>query len=92
MRPKAGERVLASLTRFLTERLKFKVNTAKSAVAPAWERKFFAHSCKLAPGLESDGLRRAVYSGCAAYLNWPRPNRQGLVSLLDSVRRLQCVS
>ncbi|MBT8428423.1 MAG: group II intron reverse transcriptase/maturase [Gammaproteobacteria bacterium] len=40
----AGERVLASLTRFLTQRLKLKVNTAKSAVACPWERKFLGYS------------------------------------------------
>jgi hypothetical protein len=40
----AGERVLASLTRFLTQRLKLKVNTAKSAVAHPWERKFLGYS------------------------------------------------
>jgi group II intron reverse transcriptase/maturase len=40
----AGERVLASLTRFLTQRLKLKVNAAKSAVARPWERKFLGYS------------------------------------------------
>ena len=40
----AGERVLVSLTRFLAERLKLKVNAAKSAVAPPWERKFLGYS------------------------------------------------
>jgi group II intron reverse transcriptase/maturase len=40
----AGERVLASLTRFLTERLKLKVNMAKSAVARVWERTFLGYS------------------------------------------------
>lgn len=40
----AGERVLASLTRFLIERLKLKVNMAKSAVAHPWERTFLGYS------------------------------------------------
>ena len=40
----AGERVLASITRFLAERLKLKVNEAKSAVAPPWKRKFLGYS------------------------------------------------
>jgi group II intron reverse transcriptase/maturase len=40
----AGERILASLTRFLAERLKLKVNVAKSAVARPWERKFLGYS------------------------------------------------
>ncbi len=37
---RAGERVMASVTRFLTEKLKLKVNEAKSAVAQPEERKF----------------------------------------------------
>ena len=41
---KAGERVLASLERFLSERLRLKVNRAKSAVARPWERKFLGYS------------------------------------------------
>jgi RNA-directed DNA polymerase len=41
---RAGERVLASLARFLTQRLRLKVNVAKSAVAHPWERKFLGYS------------------------------------------------
>jgi RNA-directed DNA polymerase len=41
---RAGERVMASVTRFLTARLKLKVNEAKSAVARPWERKFLGFS------------------------------------------------
>jgi RNA-directed DNA polymerase len=37
---RAGKRVMASLTAFITGRLKLKVNHAKSAVARSWERKF----------------------------------------------------
>ena len=40
----AGERVMASLERFLTERLRLKVNGDKSAVARPWERKFLGYS------------------------------------------------
>ena len=40
----AGERVLASLTRFLEKRLKLKVNVAKSAVDRPWNRKFLGYS------------------------------------------------
>ena len=36
----AGERVMASVTRFLERKLKLTVNTAKSAVARPWHRKF----------------------------------------------------
>ena len=37
---RAGERVMASITRFITTKLKLKVNEQKSAVARPWERKF----------------------------------------------------
>lgn len=37
---RAGKRVMASVSRFLTRRLKLKVNEAKSAVGRPWERKF----------------------------------------------------
>jgi len=40
----AGERVMASLERFLRERLRLKVNRSKSAVARPWERKFLGYS------------------------------------------------
>jgi len=40
----AGERILASITRFLTERLQLTVNATKSAVAAPWERKFLGYS------------------------------------------------
>lgn len=39
----AGERVLASVTKFLEGKLKLRVNREKSAVAPVWERKFLGH-------------------------------------------------
>lgn len=41
---RAGERVMAGLTRFLTGRLKLKVNTAKSAVDRPARRKFLGFS------------------------------------------------
>jgi len=40
----AGERVMASLARFLTERLRLRINRAKSAVARPWERKFLGYT------------------------------------------------
>jgi RNA-directed DNA polymerase len=36
----AGQRVMASITRFIETRLKLQVNTAKSAVGRPWERSF----------------------------------------------------
>ena len=41
---RAGERVMASITRFLTERLRLKVNTAKSAVDRPWVRTFLGYT------------------------------------------------
>jgi RNA-directed DNA polymerase len=41
---RAGERVMASITRFITRKLKLKVNEQKSAVARPWERKFLGFS------------------------------------------------
>jgi len=41
---RAGSRVMASLTRFLIQRLKLKVNAAKSGVARPWQRKFLGFS------------------------------------------------
>ncbi|ABK18873.1 group II intron reverse transcriptase/maturase [Syntrophobacter fumaroxidans] len=41
---RAGQRVLESLTRFLANRLKLKVNVDKSAVARPWVRKFLGYS------------------------------------------------
>ena len=40
----AGERVLSSLERFLTTKLRLRVNRNKSAVAQPWERKFLGYS------------------------------------------------
>jgi len=41
---RAGERVLASLTKFLSETLKLTVNPKKSAVDRPWKRKFLGYS------------------------------------------------
>jgi RNA-directed DNA polymerase len=41
---RAGQRVMASITHFLTTRLKLRVNRAKSAVAPPGERTFLGFS------------------------------------------------
>ena len=41
---RAGDRVMASITRFITTKLKLKVNSEKSAVARPWERKFLGFS------------------------------------------------
>jgi len=41
---RAGQRVMASPTVFITRRLKLKVNQAKSAIARPWQRKFLGFS------------------------------------------------
>jgi len=41
---RAGERVMRSVTRLLTAKLKLRVNSEKSAVARPWERKFLGFS------------------------------------------------
>ncbi len=40
----AGERVMESLTRFLEQKLRLKVNREKSAVGRPWDRKFLGYS------------------------------------------------
>lgn len=41
---RAGPRVMASLTRFITQKLKLKVNESKSEVGRPWQRKFLGFS------------------------------------------------
>jgi RNA-directed DNA polymerase len=41
---RAGERVMASVTEFITRKLKLRINQAKSRVASAWERDFLGFS------------------------------------------------
>jgi RNA-directed DNA polymerase len=51
---RAGERVMASVSRFLTGKLRLKVNEAKSAVARPEERKFLGFS------IANDGSERRI--------------------------------
>ena len=46
---RAGQRVMESITRFITQRLKLKVNETKSAVARPQERKFLGFSFSAGP-------------------------------------------
>jgi len=57
----AGQRVMASVTRFLEEKLKLRVNREKSAVAPVGERKFLGHRLLLNGklGISPKSLKRA---------------------------------
>jgi RNA-directed DNA polymerase len=59
---RAGERVMASITRFITTKLKLKVNQQKSAVARPWERKFLGFSFT-ANRSRDGGLRQKRCSG-----------------------------
>jgi len=53
---RAGERVMASVTRFLTKKLRLKVNESKSAVARPEARKFLGFS------ISNDGSERRIAS------------------------------
>jgi RNA-directed DNA polymerase len=46
---RAGQRVMKSMTRFITKKLKLKVNETKSAVARPQERKFLGFSFRVGP-------------------------------------------
>ena len=46
---RAGQRVMESVTRFISKRLKLKVNQQKSAVARPQERKFLVPPCGIHP-------------------------------------------
>jgi RNA-directed DNA polymerase len=49
---RAGQRVMDSITRFITQKLKLKVNEAKSAVARPQERKFLGFSFTAGPDVQ----------------------------------------
>jgi RNA-directed DNA polymerase len=49
---RAGQRVMKSITRFITQKLKLKVNEAKSAVARPQERKFLGFSFTTGPEVQ----------------------------------------
>src|ERR1700674_2564792 len=49
---RAGQRVMESISRFITQKLKLKVNEAKSAVARPQERKFLGFSFTAGPGIK----------------------------------------
>ncbi|MEH2496160.1 group II intron reverse transcriptase/maturase [Bradyrhizobium sp. AZCC 1678] len=49
---RAGQRVMESITRFITRKLKLKVNEAKSAVARPQERKFLGFSFSAGPEIK----------------------------------------
>ncbi|HXN24429.1 MAG TPA: hypothetical protein VOA41_16950 [Candidatus Dormibacteraeota bacterium] len=65
---RAGQRVMTNVTRFLTRRLKLKVNEAKSAVARPVERKFlgFSFSYNKEP-------KRRIAPKAAVFDGWHEP-------------------
>jgi hypothetical protein len=86
---RAGQRIMAGITAFLTERLKLSVNAAKSAVARPWERKFLGYSVTSQRTLKIriakpsiDRLRHSVGEICA--------QGRGRV-LLDTIERLNSI-
>jgi RNA-directed DNA polymerase len=62
---RAGERVMAALTRFLAERLKLRVNDAKSAVDRPWRRTFLGYTvtAHMAPRLRIAASSVARFKG-----------------------------
>jgi RNA-directed DNA polymerase len=58
---RAGQRVMDSITRFIIERLKLKVNDKKSAVARPQERKFLGFSFTDGPAIRRRSAPKAVH-------------------------------
>jgi RNA-directed DNA polymerase len=54
---RAGERVMVSITRFITKKLKLKVNQQKSAVAQPWDGSFWGSASRQV-GNQNGGSRR----------------------------------
>ena len=92
---RSGERVMASITRFLTERLKLRVNKTKSAVERPWKRKFLGYTMtwhkrprlKVAPAVIKrlkDALREEYRRGrgrsLKALINTLTPKLRGWVN------------
>ncbi len=57
---RAGQRVMASVTRFITEQLKLAVNESKSAVARPQDRKFLGFSFTAGPEVKRTIARKAL--------------------------------
>ena len=75
---RAGQRVMESVTRFITQRLKLKVNESKSAVARPQQRKFLGFSFTTGPDVRRviapAALARSKAGGplqCVLPLAWP---------------------
>ncbi len=73
---RAGQRVMNSITRFITTRLKLKVNDKKSAVARPQERKFLGFSFTAGPE-----IRRTIAPKAVERFNGSSPGAQARISL-----------
>ncbi len=91
----AGERVMASISRFLERRLRLKVNLEKSAVAPVEERKFLGYRLSRAGrlGIAPKSLKRMIAELDAYLPGWLMYFRYGAnksqLRLLDSWVRMR---
>ena len=85
---KAGERVMASVTKFLAKRLKLRVNRGKSAVDHVSRRKFLGY-CILGPG-EGLGIHaKSVERFKDKVRAWTKRNRSwGLPKVVAGLNRL----
>src|SRR3974377_333939 len=87
---RAGERVMASVSRFLTNRLKLKVNEAKSAVARPEERKFLGFS------IANDGSERRIAPNALAKFKarireiTRRTRGKSLLQIIERLRTSLC--
>ncbi len=57
---RAGERVKASITRYLWKKLRLKVNDEKSAVARPWKRKFLGYTVTMDKATKLRASRQAI--------------------------------
>lgn len=83
---RAGERVMAGVTRYLSQKLRLRVNEAKSAVARPWERTFLGftlmYSCKATVSIKAvkrfkEEVRRHTY----------RTRGVSITKVVSSIRR-----
>ena len=96
---RSGERVMASVSRFLRDRLKLWVNEAKSAVDRPWKRKFLGYSMtghrvprlKVAPaivkrlkGMVRQEFRKGRGRSLQTVIDTPRSEAAGLGELLQA--------
>jgi RNA-directed DNA polymerase len=102
---RAGQRVMESITQFITQKLKLKVNEEKSAVARPQQRKFLGFSFTAGPevkrriapkALDQFKQRIREITGRAKSVSMETtmeelaPYMRGWRSYLDSAKRLRC--